>query len=208
MAERLPFFGFNPSAEVRRALTLFGRCDTKQNRAVLELVAPCVASADAAPRPEQFAAAAAATGLPIADAEALFTGMLLLMRAAVRTRTSPEFFKADLALPELKVSAQLVADMAAVLAQTRAAAETNAMNGRIRHPSLANLNWRVDVTISSSSLARVLAPSVLMEMTTTDGRVCTFEVTQDKFHDLRYNVARVLKETQELEQMPILKIAK
>lgn len=45
-----------------------------------------------------------------------------------------------------------------------------------------------------------------MEMTTSDGKVKTFEVSHDKFHELRFNVARVLKEVQDLEQLQILKI--
>lgn len=45
-----------------------------------------------------------------------------------------------------------------------------------------------------------------MEITLSDGAVWTFEVPQDKFHDLRYNVAKVLQEVQQISQLPILKI--
>eukprot|EP00727_Mastigamoeba_balamuthi_P009404 m51a1_g5086 hypothetical protein (85) ;mRNA; r:255249-255619 len=75
-----------------------------------------------------------------------------------------------------------------------------------RHPTLADLKWRVDVAVSTSASSRVMAPVILMEMTTSEGKVWTFEVPVDKFHELRYNVARVLKDVEELDQLPILKI--
>ena len=46
----------------------------------------------------------------------------------------------------------------------------------------------------------------LMEMTLSDGRVWTFEVPQDRFHELRFNVAKVLQEVEQLDKLPILKI--
>lgn len=45
-----------------------------------------------------------------------------------------------------------------------------------------------------------------MEMTLSDGRVWTFEVPQDKFHELRYSVAKVLQDMEQLDKLPILKI--
>lgn len=47
-----------------------------------------------------------------------------------------------------------------------------------------------------------------MEVTTSDGRIKTFELSIEKFHELRYNVAKVLKDMEDLEQIPILKIDK
>jgi len=64
---------------------------------------------------------------------------------------------------------------------------------------LKDLRWRVDVTISTSSMERVLKPAILMEMTLTDGRILTFLVPATRLHELRYNVARVLKEMQSLQ---------
>jgi hypothetical protein len=50
----------------------------------------------------------------------------------------------------------------------------------------------------------VLEPSVLLEMTLSDGSIKTFEVSISKFHELRYNVAYVLKEIDDLEKRKIL----
>lgn len=70
------------------------------------------------------------------------------------------------------------------------------------------MNWRVDVAISSNTMSRVLKPTILMKMQTSDGKIQTFEVSVEKFHEMRYNVAKVLKEMQEIEQHPVLKITK
>jgi len=77
---------------------------------------------------------------------------------------------------------------------------------RVRLPQLETFRWRVDVTISNSSLHRVLEPSILMEMTLSDGSIKTFEVAVSQFHELRYSVAYVLKEMEDLEKRNILKL--
>jgi hypothetical protein len=73
-------------------------------------------------------------------------------------------------------------------------------------PTLARLRWRVDVAISTSALSRVLRPTVLMELTLSDGRVHAFEVPLSQFHELRYSVAAVLKDMDGINQKSIFKI--
>lgn len=60
----------------------------------------------------------------------------------------------------------------------------------------------MDVAISSSSLLRVFRPCILMQVALSDGRIKTFDVPVDQFHQLRYNVAKVLRDMQELERHP------
>ncbi|KAH3759570.1 glutamate receptor 3 [Pelomyxa schiedti] len=203
--ERMPFLGFTLAPEVKRGLLILTRCETRQLRPVLELVAATLHTG-APPRPEQMAGAAErGGGMPLAEVEALFTGAMGVVRTAVFAKTSVEHFKLDLA--EYKIPNQHIADLAAVYNKSRAVVHEGAIANRVRYPALVDLKWRVDVTISTSSMSRSLAPYVLMEMTTSDGRIKTFEVPHDKFHELRYNVARVLKEMQDLEQLQILKIS-
>jgi hypothetical protein len=84
--------------------------------------------------------------------------------------------------------------------------EQSIFNGSTRYPTLDNLTWRVDVTISSNSLSRILKPTILMTTTTSDGQKKTFEVSVEQFHELRYNVSKVLKEMEDIERLQILKI--
>ncbi len=153
------------------------------------------------------------------------------------------------------------------------AREPSSRKGNVKFPGMANLRWRVDVTISTSSLNRALKPTILMEMVLTDGLIpppppknnshqtqlhlsrsmffltaaaqdmcihmfaeckcitlqpltnssfqtfffgiqhskCagsikTFELSVEQFHELRFNVAKVLKDMEDLEKNPILKI--
>lgn len=71
-------------------------------------------------------------------------------------------------------------------------------------PALKSLEWRVDVTISTTSLSRAFMPTVLMQLTLSDKSMYTFELSIDRFHQLRYNVAKALKALQDLKQHPTL----
>jgi hypothetical protein len=46
---------------------------------------------------------------------------------------------------------------------------------RVSLPSISNVSWRVDVTISTTTLSRVFQPSVTLQLTLSDGRIRTFE---------------------------------
>jgi len=136
----------------------------------------------------------------------VFTGLMYIMRLAVKSRVSLENFQAN--LQEINVPVPLITDLSTVLKKSRAPLETSALSNTLRFPTLSSLKWRVDVIISSSTVSRVLSPIVTVEVTSSDGKVRTFEVTIEKFHELRYNVAKVLKDMEEVEQLPILKIDK
>lgn len=73
--------------------------------------------------------------------------------------------------------------------------------------AFASPRRRVDVAITSDSLAKVMRPVITMEASLSDSRVITFEVPVDKFHELRYSVAKVLQTITAAEAAPALKIA-
>ena len=70
------------------------------------------------------------------------------------------------------------------------------------------MKWRVDVTIMTSKINRLFRPSILMQITTTHGEIYTFEMSSQAFHQLRFTVAKLLKEMDNLDNKPILKIDK
>ena len=72
--------------------------------------------------------------------------------------------------------------------------------GDVSYPHFQNLRWRLDVTISNSNLKRVLKPSLVLSITLSDGRIKYMECTVEKFHELRFNASRVLREMQVLQQ--------
>uniref|UniRef100_A0A8C4UBQ9 COMM domain-containing protein 5 n=1 Tax=Falco tinnunculus TaxID=100819 RepID=A0A8C4UBQ9_FALTI len=93
-----------------------------------------------------------------------------------------------------------------VFGNRRPTSEGTALIQGSRLPSIQDLKWRVDVAISTSSLARALQPSILMMMKLSDGTAHRFEVPVSKFQELRYNIALILKEMNDLEKWSILKI--
>lgn len=47
-----------------------------------------------------------------------------------------------------------------------------------------------------------------MELNLSNGQKKIFELTLENFYQLRYNISKVLKDIQDLEKTPILKITK
>ncbi|NWW66038.1 COMD5 protein, partial [Ifrita kowaldi] len=143
----------------------------------------------------------------------LISGMYTLLREALRLPLST--FKQEVSSGSIwnpdKVEAVIPEDFivdfsSVVFGNRRPASEGTALIQRSRLPSIQDFRWRVDVAISTSSLARALQPSILMMMKLSDGTAHRFEMPVAKFQELRYNVALILKEMNDLEKRSILKI--
>ncbi|KAF7654413.1 hypothetical protein LDENG_00070150 [Lucifuga dentata] len=138
----------------------------------------------------------------------IVAGMYRVLSEAIRIPVSSlkqETFKED--LRELRIPEEFITDFSSVVFGNRRAALEAATSRRDPHlPTIEEFKWRVDVAISTSSLARALQPSVFMQMKLSDGTFQRFEVPVSKFQDLRYNVALILKEMNDLEKRSILNI--
>ncbi|KAF1531883.1 COMM domain-containing protein 5, partial [Eudyptes chrysocome] len=139
----------------------------------------------------------------------LISGMYTLLREALRLPLST--FKQEVSSvttwsPD-KIPEDFIMDFSSIVfGNRRPASEGTALIQGSRLPSVQDFRWRVDVAISTSSLARALQPSILMMMKLSDGTAHRFEVPVAKFQELRYNVALILKEMNDLEKRSILKI--
>ncbi|OXB59073.1 hypothetical protein ASZ78_011479 [Callipepla squamata] len=155
----------------------------------------------------------------------LISGMYTLLREALRLPLATfkqEVFKED--LKELRIPEDFITDFSSIVfgnripedfitdfssivfGNRRPVSEGTALTQASRLPNIQDFKWRVDVAISTSSLARALQPSILMLMKLSDGTAHRFEVPVAKFQELRYNVALILKEMNDLEKRSILKI--
>ncbi|NWS17251.1 COMD5 protein, partial [Pachyramphus minor] len=149
----------------------------------------------------------------------LISGMYTLLREALRLPIST--FKQEVShiivhtkklncfvlLFSFRIPEDFIVDFSSVVfGNRRPASEGTALLQRSNLPGLQDFKWRVDVAISTSSLARALQPSILMMMKLSDGTAHRFEVPVAKFQELRYNVALILKEMNDLEKRSILKI--
>lgn len=138
----------------------------------------------------------------------IVAGMYRVLSEAIRIPASSlkqEAFKED--LRELRIPEDFITDFSSVVfGNRRAALEAASSQNDPQVPTVEDFRWRVDVAISTSSLARALQPSVLMQMKLSDGSFHRFEVPVSKFQELRYNVALILKEMNDLEKRSILQI--
>ncbi|KAJ6663353.1 hypothetical protein lerEdw1_010490 [Lerista edwardsae] len=107
----------------------------------------------------------------------------------------------------LRIPEDFIADFVTVaFGNRRPVLEAALQEQTSKLPRINDFRWRVDVAISTSSLARALQPSILMQLRLSDGTAHRFEVPVAKFHELRYNVALILKEMNDLEKRSVLRI--
>ncbi|KYQ92644.1 COMM domain-containing protein 5 [Tieghemostelium lacteum] len=132
----------------------------------------------------------------------IFTGCYYLLKLAIKKRVTTQTFTND--LNDLKLPQAFINDISALYTSQYKDFIEKTNNDKILFHQLVNFKWRVDVVISSSFTSRVMIPVILMEMTDNFGQQKTFEVSLDIFHKLRYNVSKVLKDMEDLEQIQIL----
>lgn len=138
------------------------------------------------------------------DVNVLFTGIYSIMVAAVSSKEQTVTIVED--LKRMHLPPHVADDIGQVIGKSRAALEAAALRDRIGFPNLSKFRWRIDVSISSGSLSRVMRPSIMMQMVLSDGRIKTFEVSVAQFNQLRYGVAKMLKDMQTLERHPVMRI--
>jgi hypothetical protein len=69
---------------------------------------------------------------------------------------------------------------------------------------LQAMKWRVDVALSTNSVAKVLRPEVRIELNTSDG-CCNMSMSVHEFQELRRKTASLLKDMYSLDQFVFIK---
>ncbi|XP_015924377.1 COMM domain-containing protein 5 [Parasteatoda tepidariorum] len=141
------------------------------------------------------------------EIDVIYGALLYLLKCALSFpggTLKPDIFKED--LRELKITDDYIEDLSNVVYGSRCSANVDDSKCIIpRFSKLEILRWRVDVAISTSSLSRVLEPTLIMELKLINGQKEIFEVTPSQFHRLRFAVAALLKEIECLEMRNVLK---
>lgn len=144
----------------------------------------------------------AARGLELDAAKDVFTGCYKILRAGCRAQMAPDALKED--LTDLKVPAPIVADIQAAVADCQKEGGPlrmgRALTSTAQSKRLIQLKWRVDVTMYTNKMLRVRKPSILLQFHFDDGSIKLVECSVERFQDLRYNVARQLKEIRQIER--------
>lgn len=92
----------------------------------------------------------------------LFSGIYTLINVITKTKAKLSVVSADLG--KMNVPPAFTELLMRLLRSARPGLEILALERNAYFPRLSNLRWRVDVTISSSSLSRILKPSILMQV--------------------------------------------
>ncbi|XP_071787508.1 COMM domain-containing protein 5-like [Asterias amurensis] len=204
-SDRTPFTGPRTPLEVKLMAKGLKSVDKDTFRKLLKAAVVLLGGSEV---PEDTISSLATASLTQEFLSTVYAGICTVLRCALRLPSSslkPEIFKED--LKELKVPKEFIADFSsAAFGSKRQTLEAALVRNRSRLPTLDRFRWRLDVAISTSSLNRVLEPTISMQMTLSNGRIHNFEVPVSKFHEMRYNVAYVLKEMEDLEKRSILKI--
>ncbi|KAM5211139.1 COMM domain-containing protein 5 isoform 1-T4 [Hipposideros larvatus] len=196
---RVSFVGAQPPPEVAAMPRLLGDLDRGTFRKLLKLV---VSSQQGEDCREAVQCLAAGACLPEERLGALLAGTHTLLQHALRlplASLKPDAFQDQ--LQELCIPQDMAVDLASVVfGSQRPVLDSMVRQQGAWLPHVTDLRWRVDVAISTSALARSLQPSILMQLTLSDGSAHRFEVSTAKFQELRYSVALVLKEMADLEK--------
>eukprot|EP01102_Stenamoeba_stenopodia_P015789 TRINITY_DN5439_c0_g1_i1.p1 TRINITY_DN5439_c0_g1~~TRINITY_DN5439_c0_g1_i1.p1 ORF type:complete len:204 (+),score=45.33 TRINITY_DN5439_c0_g1_i1:185-796(+) len=198
----ITFFGPSVPQQVRALIPLLDKVSQQQFRKALQVAVEYLKGAEISDR--QFEQLSKTLSLPKDIFAAVFTGLYYIIRAAIRNKSKIDVFQN--LLKELNIPQAFAADLVKVLQTSRAALEAAVLGNKISLPTLDKLTWRVDVVISTSSMSRVMKPRIVLSMVLSDGNIKTFEISIEKFHELRFNVSKLLKDVEELERQPILKI--
>jgi hypothetical protein len=140
------------------------------------------------------------------EVNTILTGIYLTVRTAVRTKVKLSSIHANLI--SMNMPEEFSKIVCKGLMKFRQTIEKAAKENRIQLPKLQTLRWRVDVTVSSGSLSRIMRPNILFQMILKNGSMKTFEVSIAQFHQLRYNVANALNDMHTLDRHPIIKVVK
>lgn len=96
------------------------------------------------------------------DINLLIAAVFLIVRCIIRTKSKVSVVEKDLA--SMNVPAKLISEISNNLKSLRPALESSAISTRVGFPKLHRLRWRVDVTISSGSLSRIMRPNIMMQV--------------------------------------------
>lgn len=136
-----------------------------------------------------------------------YTGVVSLLKAVLRLSTvitRQDALVAD--LTSLGLPGEFAVDVGRVaFGAARPDIDRQLVANTPSLPTLAHLSWRVDVTISTSWLSRVLEPLVVVRMETSTGASHIFQIPINKFHLLRFTVASLLHQMGTLQAASICK---
>ncbi|CAF0753750.1 unnamed protein product [Brachionus calyciflorus] len=137
----------------------------------------------------------------------LLSSLLRAFQLATKiASTKQEIIKEDL-IESLKIPSEFAEDFVNILhGPKRQYVERSLANKCPKNVFIEKIDWRIDVSLSTSSLNRTMESSVQFQLCLSDGKIILFEANLHVFHLLRFNVALVLKEMDDILNRQLFKI--
>ncbi|XP_014205346.1 COMM domain-containing protein 5 [Copidosoma floridanum] len=136
---------------------------------------------------------------------AIFNIMKLHLRSPSINIKPPEFTQC---LQEFKFTPECIQDILAVLTGPKRPNLLLNFAKRVEFfPHLVACKWRIDVVISSSTMSKVVQPYILMEWILSNGQSYVFELSVQRFHQLKYAIEKILLHLDKLETYAVIKNA-
>eukprot|EP01091_Cochliopodium_minus_P005102 TRINITY_DN15082_c0_g1_i1.p1 TRINITY_DN15082_c0_g1~~TRINITY_DN15082_c0_g1_i1.p1 ORF type:complete len:206 (+),score=51.69 TRINITY_DN15082_c0_g1_i1:55-672(+) len=203
MQKYLPsFLGYKIHPEIKHLQKIWKQVDINKFKAILQFNAKYLIDNKSTSQ-EEFESIS--KGMDPTLAKKIFAGSLLIMRSAIRSKYESKTIIEQLQ-QEILMPSELANLIGIMVKSAGDKIKNNEVENRHKYPTIEEMDWRVDVTISTGSMSRVLKPSILMQLDLSDGNKTLFQLNLEKFQELRYQVANVLKEMQNIEANPILKL--
>ena len=111
---------------------------------------------------DEFIQYSRSSGISCDKLSMLITGTQLILRVAVRNKVLTEVIAND--LRKMNIPDSTVYQLCQQIRSQRSFIENSAINSRIRFPRIARFKWRVDITISTGSVSRVMRPVILFQV--------------------------------------------
>ena len=208
LGDRTPFYGFQTPQEIKSFFTIKKALDLDKTawKNILTFVNSYLQNLDF--KNDQFNELVDAIPLNEEESKGVISAIIVIARCVLKNPIiRQEHFEEDLKI--LKIPDPCIGILNKMLfGPNRAVIDSSIVAARVSLPRFVAFKWRVDVTISNTFLQRALTPTVLGELLLSNGSSALFEMSIEKFHELRFNVAIVLRDMEEIRsQHSTLKIA-
>ncbi|KAI6653251.1 hypothetical protein LOD99_3776 [Oopsacas minuta] len=208
LGERAPFYGFQIPPEIKSLFTIKKAMNLEKNnwKNILTFVNGYLVDQEF--NNDKFNELIESIPLTEEETKGVISAIIVVARYTLKSpNMRQEHFEED--LRNLKFPEAAIGILVKMLfGANRAVINASVVEAGVSLPRFQALKWRVDITISNTLLQRVLIPTILGELQLTNGKTSMFEMSVEKFHEMRYNVALVLQEMEELDQQcTALKIA-
>jgi len=199
------FLGKRPPQEIKNFVDLYSKLSGPILKKICLFVCEYLKHTEISSEQWQKLVNTASKEIDETEARLTLAAVLLLFKTALRERIEPGPFQE--ALESLTLGGDKQNILVASYKQLKSTIIPKT-SSNVSLPHISSMSWRVDITIATNEIDRVLKPTILMRIIDSNGDVKQMEMNPETFHQLRYSVARVIKEIESLDSMQILKIDK